>query len=233
MSSESTLLDGADASAAGRGSGGPTTPGTTPATKKHRAVRFVATLALVVAAPYVLYQRVGTTAQANEIEFTTNLAGGFLAIGMTDKSPGFVVLSALDREAVDVRADHYANAVAGDFTVAEVRTPQTTWHRRLRGPIVVVVGEDGFAEEFAVDWSVAEFSLIRNGADCSHAHVGKLHRCGAPFADLFDLVVDGRLAGVPAQVREFLAPYVRPREDHTGRVQTIENARAALAGLDG
>lgn len=204
-----------------------------PIAGKHRTVRMVATVAAVVAATYVSYQRIGTSAQANLVEFTSNLAGGFVAIGMTAENPGFVVLSALDPEAVDVRADHYANRIAGDFTVAEVRTPRTTWHRRLRGPVVVVVGENGVAEASAVDWSLAEFKLMREGADCAHASVGRHRRCGAPFADLFDLVEDGRLGRVPPEVRRFLATYARRRENRTASDTSNENARAVSAGLGG
>lgn len=204
-----------------------------PVVGRHRTVRIVATAAAIVAATYVSYQRFGTSAQANEVEFTANLSGGFLAVGMTNDHPGFIVLSALDREAVDVRADRYANAVAGDFTVAEVCTPQTAWHRRLRGPVVVVVGEKGDTKEFAVDWSVAEFTLIRDGADCTRAHVGKHHRCGAPFADLFDLIADERLSRVPPEVREFLAPHARPRGTAVDPVHSVKDARAVSAGLGG
>ena len=204
-----------------------------PAARTRRSIRVVAVLASVVAIAYVLYQRVGTTAQADLIEFTPNLAGGFLAVGMTDTTPGFILLSSLDRESVDVSATHYRNAVAGDFTVAEVRTQQASWHRRLRGPVVVVVESNGGAKEFPIDWSVAEFRLVRDGADCAHPHIGARHRCGAPFADLFDLIADGRLSGAPHEVRRFLAPHARPRDAHTDRAQSNENARAVSAGLGG
>lgn len=205
----------------------------TPPARRHRTARRAGGLALLVAVTYVLYQRIGTTAQADEIEFTTNLAGGFLAVGMTDTAPGFIVLSALDREHVDVDARCYSNAIAGDFTIAEVRTPQMTWRGRLRGPVVVLVDANGVAQEFAIGWSAAQFALVRDEADCDHGHIGKRHRCGAPFADLFDLVADGRLGQVLPQVRQFLAPYARPRDGHTERVQSNENARATLAGLGG
>ncbi len=33
---------------------------------------------------YAAYERIGTTANADTVEFTQNLAGGFLAVGMTE-----------------------------------------------------------------------------------------------------------------------------------------------------
>lgn len=200
---------------------------------RPRMVSILAALALSAAGSYVLYQRIGTTAQANVVEFTPNLAGGFLAVGMTDEDPGFIVLSALDHESVEVNAEHYTNAVAGDCTVVDIRTPQTTWHRRLRMPMIVLVDDHGSAESFPVHWSLAEFALIRDGADCGHADHGHRHRCGAPFADLFDIVSDERLSSVPAGVRRFLTPYARPREGRVGRPDSNVNVPAASAGHSG
>lgn len=184
--------------------------------RTYRAARFVAVMALAFTAGFALYQRVGTTAQVDLVEFSPNTAGGFLAVGMTEESPGFVVLSALNREAVDVWADQYRNAVAGGYTIVHVRTPQSTWRRRLRGPVVVLVSDEGTVRALSVDWSVAEFARIRDGADCGHAGAGQQRRCGAPFADFHDMVVDGRLERVPAEVREFLAPHAWTRKDHPG-----------------
>lgn len=201
--------------------------------RRHRVVPIVVALALSVAGAYVLYQRIGTTAQANVVEFTPNLAGGFLAVGMTEQHAGFIVLSALDRENVDVEARHYTNAVAGDFTVAEVRTAKSTWQMRLRRPVVVLVSGDGIVEPTPVDWAQNDFALVRDGADCGHAGHGNRHRCGAPFADLFDIVSDERLTTVPAAVRHFLTPYARPREGRVGRPDSKVHVPAASAGRSG
>lgn len=204
-----------------------------PRPGKHQTIRIVAMVATVLAATYILYQRLGTSAQASEIEFMVNLSGGFLAVGMTDADPGFVVLSALDREQVAVRADHYANVLSGDFTVAEVRTPRTTWHRRLRGPVVVVVDQKGVAEEVPVDWSLAEFTMIRSEVDCGRKRVERRHRCGAPFAELFDLVEDGQVARVPKLVREFLVPFAAPRKTTVNRNERQNHVAAEALAIEG
>ena len=233
MISESTVLGPSNTSVPECNHGGLATTAATQEVRRHRAVPIVAALALSAAGAYVLYQRIGTTAQANVVEFTPNLAGGFLAVGMTEQHAGFIVLSALDRENVDVEARHYTNAVAGDFTVAEVRTAKSTWQMRLRRPVVVLVSGDGIVEPTPVDWAQNDFALVRDGADCGHAGHGNRHRCGAPFADLLDIVSDERLSPVPAAVRRFLAPYARPRGERVDRPDSNVDIPAASAGHSG
>ncbi len=165
---------------------------------------------IVFAGAYAAFQRVGTTANAEVVEFTRNLAGGFLAVGMTEDQPGFMVLSALDREKVDVSTDQAVNRVTGTHTVVEVQTPHETRRIRLRGPQIVLVSEDGAVERHDVDWTVVEFNALREAADCSHEAVIKKHRCGAPFTELHEALAKWPGERVPERVRSFLAAF----EDH-------------------
>ena len=132
---------------------------------------------------YAAYERIGTTANADTVEFTQNLAGGFLSIGMTANQPGFMVLSALDQEKVEVTVTQVVNHVAGRHTVVKVQTPRDTASIRLRGPQIILVTEQGDIETYAVNWTVEEFNSLREAADCSYRTVIKKHRCGAPFTD--------------------------------------------------
>jgi len=158
---------------------------------------------------YAAYERMETTANADTVEFTQNLAGGFLAIGMTKDQPGFMVLSALDDDKVEVSAVQSVNRLAGTHTVVEVRTPQEATSIRLRGPEVILVSQNGAVERHDVAWTVAEFNALRQAADCSHEAAAKKHRCGAPFADLHDLVSAGQVAKVPDGMRDFIGHYRR------------------------
>lgn len=171
------------------------------------AVPVTAALAVVVAIAYVGYQRIGTTANADVVEFTPNLAGGFLAVGMTEQEGGFVVLSELDRDEVDVHANLFRNALAGEFTVVRVTTPARTWRHRLRGPRAVLVGHDGDVTAIPVAWSHTDFTAIRSAIGCASANGTTSRRCGAPFADLHDLASDWPGDRVPDRVRSFLAAH--------------------------
>lgn len=163
---------------------------------------------------YVAYERIGTTAHADTVEFTQNLAGGFLAIGMTAKHPGFMVLSALDQEKVEVNATQVVNHVAGTHTIVRVQTPRVTTSIRLRGPQAILVSEDGAVERQDVDWTVTEFNAIRKAADCSHEAAVKKQRCGAPFADLQESFARWPGNRVPEGMHAFLAPFKDHRVHH-------------------
>ncbi len=158
---------------------------------------------------YAAYERLGTTANADSVEFTQNLAGGFLAVGMTKDQPGFIVLSALDREMVEVNVVQAVNRIAGTHTVVEVRSPREATSIRLRGPEVILVSEDGAVRRHDVAWTVAEFNAVRKAVDCSHEAAVKKHRCGAPFADLNDFVAAGQVTNMPGDMRSFLNRYRR------------------------
>ncbi len=162
---------------------------------------------LALGAAYTAFQRFGTTANADLVEFTPNLAGGFLAIGMTEHQPGFVVLSALDQEKVIVTAQQSVNRLAGTHTVVRVTTPTASCRKRLRGPIAVIVSDDGSLTALPVDWSAGDFQSIRQVVDCAHGAGKKVHRCGAPFADLSDLMSRWPGPHVPEQVTTFLTAH--------------------------
>ncbi len=180
-----------------------------PPAVRGRVVLIEVTALLVVVAAYTAFQRVGTTANADRVEFTKNLAGGFLAVGLTDDQPGFIVLSVLDREKVDIDAKQVINRVAGTHTVASVHTDQSDWSRRLRGPQVVIIDEAGRVTASPVDWTVDEFNGLRDAADCEHADGRKVLRCGAPFADLSEALSTWPDTRVPKPVRAFLTRYSR------------------------
>ena len=161
-----------------------------------------------VAAAYAAFERIGTHANASTIEFMTNFGGGFLAIGMSDDQPGFIVLSALEQEQVRVSAEQVSGVAAGTYTLVEVQTLHQRWESRLRDPQAIVIREDGTVVANRVEWGIEDFERIRTDTDCSHERTSGKHRCGAPFADLFDLVSADRLADVPDDVRVFLKRFV-------------------------
>ncbi len=163
-------------------------------------------LALLVGGAYAGYQRIGTTANIEFVEYNRNLAGGFLAVAMTDQQPGIVVFSALDQEKVQVDVDRYENQVAGTHTEVSVITPNAKWAERLRGPQVVLIDETGAIEAHAVEWTLADFNTFRDATDCEH---GLSKRCGAPFADLHDFFASWAAERVPDPVRAFVGAYAR------------------------
>lgn len=169
---------------------------------------------IVLAGAYAAFQRIGTTANADSVEYTRNLAGGFLVIGMTEDQPGFIVLSALDQNRVDVNAVQTKNRLTGTHTVVELQTPSGTTRTRLRGPQVILVSEAGAVERHDVDWTVAEFDALRQAADCSHQAAVKKHRCGAPFTDLQEAFAKWPGDRVPDRVRVFLEPFRDRRTRH-------------------
>ncbi len=63
-------------------------------------------------------------ANADRISFAADLGGGFLAFAMSDTEPGFIVLSAMDQEQVDVSAQQARSLTTATQTVVEVRTPR-------------------------------------------------------------------------------------------------------------
>jgi len=167
------------------------------------------------AVAYAAFQRIGTTANADVVEYTRNLAGGFLAVGMTEDQPGFIALSGLDQDAVDVKAAQTKNRLAGTHTVVEIQTPSGTTRIRLRGPQVILVTEKSGVEKFGVDWTMNEFNAVREAADCSRDAAIKKHRCGQPFADLQEAVAAWPRQRVPEPVRAFLEPFKDRRSRHT------------------
>lgn len=176
------------------------------ATRRHRRSPIAITLvaSFLFAGGYAAFQRIGTTANANVVEFTRNLAGGFLAVGMTKDQPGFIALSAQDQDEVEVKAIRISNSLAGTHTVVEVQTPQSTTRIRLRGPQVFLVTAKGDVEPYPIDWTWEEFNTLRDAVDCSRAAAVKKHRCGVPFTDLRLALTKWSPDRVPDPVRAFL-----------------------------
>lgn len=166
---------------------------------------------IVIAAGYAAFQRIGTTANANAVEYTQNLAGGFLAVGMTENQPGFIVLSALDQEKASVIATQSKSQIGGAYTIVDIETPMGMVQTRLRGPQVILVTERGDVENYDVDWNVGEFNILRQAADCSHQAALQKRRCGTPFIDLRDTLATWPRNRVPDRVRTFLST-VTPSE---------------------
>jgi len=162
-------------------------------------------LAVVFGGGYVAYQRIGTTANADAVEYTRNLADGFVAVGFTEEQPGFVVLSALNQPLVDINTDLVSNRLAGTHTIVQIKTSKAQWKKRLRGPELVVIDKDGRIDSTPVDWSPADFAAIRKGIDCEHE--GGSHRCGDPFADLHELFAGWDKQRIPQKARRFLEPF--------------------------
>ena len=177
-------------------------------------IRATLMASVVICVGFAVYNRIGTAANAEIIEFTSNLAGGFLAVGMTDDQPGFILLSAIDRPGVDVSAERSTNSVAGIYTELHVTTPATEWYHRLRGPLAILVGADGAPRSIPVAWNVEAFKAIRDSADCLAPHGTRRARCGAPFADLDELFGSWPAQDVPVEVRTFVAGYRRSDVSH-------------------
>lgn len=178
-------------------------------------VPLTALLFVVVAGSYACYERIGTVANADLVEFTPDLHGGFLAIGMTDAQPGFVLLSALDRDQVEVNAGLLTSPLAGTHTVVEIQTTSATLRHRLRGPQIILIDEKGVIRAHAVDWTLEEFDTLRKAADCSFEAASKKRRCGAPFMDLHEAFAKWPTDRIPHAVRIFLKPFENSRTRRT------------------
>lgn len=180
---------------------------TSPARSNTKLNPIPATLitAILIAAVVGAYQRIGTSANADFIEFTQNLSGGFLAIGMSEDQPGFVVFSSLDPKEVDLVAQQSSNLVTGTYTTLHIDHHGSHWKKRLRGPIVAILKPDGLVEDFQVDWSVEDFRRMRSACDCEHqTHTKKVQRCGMPFDDISDVLATWPSRRVPDLVRRFI-----------------------------
>ncbi|MCH7704829.1 MAG: hypothetical protein IIB61_06935 [Planctomycetes bacterium] len=167
--------------------------------------------ASLLAAVYAAYQRIGTIANVDLLEYTANKAGGFLAVGMTTDEPGIVVFSAMDNGKVDVNADRFMNQLAGTYTVVTVETGRAQWRKRLRGPLVVMIDGHGTISAYPVQWTIVDFDLIKRALKCGEFSGPSRRPCGFPFVDLHDELEKWSLAWVPDPVRKFLATYGRRR----------------------
>jgi len=185
-----------------------------------RPIPLALTLGIVIASGFGAFERIGTSANADTVEFVENLAGGFLAVGMTEEQPGFILLSALDRDQVQVSAELASSVVAGTRTFIDIETSRHRKRIRLRSPRVLLVDHQGQIQDFAVNWTYDDFETIRAGTDCSLEWHSGTKRCGAPFADLDDLLVSGRFTEYSKRLRSFLESAVNDCLSFSGRVST-------------
>ncbi len=159
--------------------------GNTQVRRKSSAPAVVCVI-LLLAGVYIAYQRVGTFANVERIEFNTNFSGGFLAVGMTDSQPGFVLLSMMGREKVTVHAEQYKNGLSGTYTHVLVTTPEGQRRIRLRDAEVILIDRSGLSEHWRVDWTFDEFKRISMTVACEEhdEHSGEPASCGQPFLQL-------------------------------------------------
>lgn len=179
--------------------------GSVPRRRRVSPVVITAVAALAFAGAYAAFHRIGTRANANVVEFTQNLAGGFLALGMTEDQPGFIVLSELDQDRVEVDVVLKSNRLAGTHTIVKISTPNGNMRTRLRGPQVIFVDKNGIVEQLSVDWTTRDFNRLRDAADCSHEAALIKRRCGAPFTDLHEEFLGWSDDRVPNRLRTYLA----------------------------
>ncbi len=172
-------------------------------------------LFVVVAVFCACYERIGTVANADVVEFTPNLHGGFLAIGMTEAQPGFVILSVLNRDQIEVDTGLLSSPLAGTHTVVEIHTTGGTLRHRLRGPQIILIDDKGVIQAHAVDWTLDDFETLREAADCSFEAANKKQRCGAPFMDLHEALAKWPTGRIPHPVRTFLKPFANSRTRKT------------------
>lgn len=161
-------------------------------------------LSLVTMAAYVIFQGMTVRANVDLIEYLTNYGGGFLAIGMTQDQPGFIVLSKLDRKEVEI---HAGRDVLRTRTTASVSTSADQWSAGLRNPHVLLVTKTGMIEAIPVDWSFDDFKKLSEATDCAHGTGG---RCGAPIADVQELLATWPKRRVPIPLQLFLSHYTMP-----------------------
>ncbi len=154
---------------------------------------------------YVIFQGLTVRANVDLIEYLTNYGGGFLAIGMTEDQPGFIVLSELDRKEVDI---HAGRDVLRTRTTASVSTSADQRSAAPRDPHVVLVKRNGLIEALRVDWTFEDFNKLSAATDCEH---GTSRRCGTPIADVQEQLATWPKQRVPIPLRLFLSRYAKPR----------------------
>lgn len=162
-------------------------------------------LSLAITAIYVIFQSMTVRANVDLIEYSTNFSGGFLAIGMTEDQPGFIVLSELDQKDVEV---HAGRDVLRTRTTARVSTSADQWSAGLQDPHVVLVTKNGMIEAIRVDWSFEDFQALSMATDCEH---GTSKRCGGPIADVQELLATWPKPRVPSSLGVFLSRSTAPQ----------------------
>lgn len=164
-----------------------------------------ALLALVAASAWGAFHRIGTTACATDIEIHQSLEGGYVAIGYSDDRPGFLLLSSLPPNRVQLEADVRRSLVAGTYSVLHMPDGTGEWSHRLRGPILLTIDRHGNRTMNDVAWTREEFAALRNSLDCTSPSVLGKKRCGQPFADVADMLASLSPTRVPKAAVVFLA----------------------------
>ncbi|RME41486.1 MAG: hypothetical protein D6788_01125 [Planctomycetota bacterium] len=176
-----------------------------PPTPWLRPIPFTLAVSIGVAGVWGAYQRIGTTTDVETVEIVPNLSGGFLAVGLSEDRPGFVLFSSLDPKEVDVEVQRADSPLGGRYATLFVHLGERTWRHRLRGPIAVIVGPDETVRAYPVSWSLDDLRAMQEAADCAHVAAGKrVHRCGMPFDDVRDVVSAWPRDRVPDPIRTFL-----------------------------
>jgi len=171
-------------------------------------IPLVACGSILIAVGDAAYERIGTSANVELIEWTASYSGGGFAVGMTERQPGIVVLSALETEKISVDAVLRHSPLGGTATELTIATPSGRVQRRLRGPLLITIDADGKVAFTRVSWSRDDFNAIRRAVDCES---GSAVRCGAPFLDFADLLAKWPRERVPSAATQFLDALSRSR----------------------
>jgi hypothetical protein len=159
---------------------------------------------VLLAAAYVGYERIGTNANADQIAHLQSYGDDAVAIGMTDRQPGFLLLAQLPASELSVAAAMRSNWLTGQQTIVRIRTPSETTSIRLREPQAIMVHEDGTVINASVPWALADFDQLLHAADCASQCREHRHRCGQPFEDIANALASWPRERVPESLREFL-----------------------------
>jgi len=160
--------------------------------------------ALVVAG-FVAYERIGTHANISVMKYADETRGGFLTVGYSETQPGILVASALNRDDVWIGTQQTSYWLAGTHTDVDIVTPHASWHRRLRGPLVVTIDASGEIATTKVDWSAHALRTIAEAADCHELSTLVEKHCGSPFVDVRARTDKWPTGTVPPNLRTFLA----------------------------
>lgn len=179
--------------------------GTARPARPHWDFWIVVGATLILAAVYVLYERFGTCANADQVVSFESLGDDAVVIGLTDEQPGFVLLSHLPVSKVDVDAEVQSNRITGKHTLLNIQTATSRARLRLRSPEAVLVQRDGAIAATAIPWTREDFDALLHAADCDTDCDRHKHRCGQPLADVAQTLAQWPQERVPPLVREFLA----------------------------
>lgn len=185
-----------------------------PHSLRHRLLRPIPVtiiLATIVCMTYSAYHRIGTVANADVVEFTQNVAGGYFALGKTEDQPGFIVLSEIDQNKANVYANQSVNFLTGTHTYVSIELQEKLWSTRLRKPVVILIDKNAHVEYHTINWTLEDFSDMQHAVDCSHAQAILKKRCGQPFTDFHEAFSARGPGFIPAPLRSFLLPYTDRR----------------------